>query len=100
MGAAKSSVTAATAMLAEAEAAQMGTETQRRDLEIAEQAGAAPGGADSPPRKPASRAATATAPAIGRNEIVTMMNPETGKSEEMKWKKAQPLLKKGWKLGT
>ena len=37
-------------------------------------------------------------PAIGRNEVVTVINPKTGKKEEMKYKKAKPLLQQGWRI--
>ena len=95
--AARPSVSAAAAMMAEAaEEADAGTEAQRRDLEIAERAGA------SPSETGGSTASTATkpkaVPAIGRNEMVGVINPETGQREEMKWKKAEALVKKGWKL--
>ena len=30
--------------------------------------------------------------------MVGVINPETGKREEMKWKKAEALVKNGWKL--
>ena len=36
--------------------------------------------------------------AIGRNELVTMINPENGGREEMKYKKAKPLMDQGWRL--
>ena len=86
--AARRSVAAAAAMLAEAEE---GTDEQRRDLEIAEQAGAS---SDAEPVKSARKA-----PAIGRNEIVTIENPETGERQERKWKKAKPLVEdEGWRL--
>ena len=50
--------------------------------------------------KPAGGATGKTAiPAIGRNEVVTVINPQTGKQEQMKFKKAKPLLEQGWKLG-
>ncbi|MCP4836587.1 MAG: hypothetical protein GY895_17685 [Phycisphaera sp.] len=88
--AARRSVAGAAAMLAEAES-EAGTEEQRRDLEIAEQAGteAASAGSATPKRK---------APAIGRNEIVTIENPETGERQERKWKKAKALVEEGWRL--
>jgi len=35
---------------------------------------------------------------IGRNEIVTVTNPETGESKQIKFKKAERLLEQGWKL--
>jgi preprotein translocase subunit SecA len=35
---------------------------------------------------------------IGRNTVVKIINPETQAVEEMKFKKAEPLLKKGWRL--
>ena len=96
--AARSAVAAAAAMLAEAgEDAEAGTEEQRRDLEIAERAGseeATASGASA--RTPAP---SRTAPAIGRNEVVTVIDPASGERQEMKWKKAEPLVKKGWKLG-
>ena len=96
--AARSAVAAAAAMLAEAgEDAEAGTEEQRRDLEIAERAGseeATASGASA--RTPAP---SRTAPAIGRNEVVTVIDPVSGERQEMKWKKAEPLVKKGWKLG-
>ena len=85
--AARRSVTAAAAMLAEAEG-DAGTEEQRRDLEIAEQAGSDSQGS-APRRK---------SPAIGRNEIVTIENPETGERQERKWKKAKALVEEGWRL--
>jgi hypothetical protein len=85
-------------MLSKAEeVADAGTETQRRDLEIAEQAGS--GGGSEGSGKPAARKPAQAKPTIGRNEIVAMVNPETGETEQMKWKKAQPLLEKGWTLG-
>ena len=37
-------------------------------------------------------------PAIGRNEIVTIENPETGERQERKWKKAKALVEEGWRL--
>jgi hypothetical protein len=50
--------------------------------------------------KPTGGATGKTAiPAIGRNEVVTVINPQTGKQEQMKFKKAKPLLEQGWKLG-
>ena len=36
--------------------------------------------------------------AIGRNEVVTVIDPQTGARQEMKYKKAKPLLEQGWKL--
>ena len=86
--AARRSVTAAAAMLAEAEG-DAGTEEQRRDLEIAEQAGSESESAAVPKRK---------SPAIGRNEIVTIENPKTGERQERKWKKAKALVEEGWRL--
>ena len=86
--AARRSVTAAAAMLAEAEG-DAGTEEQRRDLEIAEQAGSE-AAADAAPRR--------RSPAIGRNEIVTIENPATGERQERKWKKAKALVEEGWRL--
>ena len=38
------------------------------------------------------------APTIGRNELVTVMDPKSGKKEQMKFKKAKPLLEEGWRL--
>ncbi|MEE2661239.1 MAG: hypothetical protein VYC41_06590, partial [Planctomycetota bacterium] len=36
---------------------------------------------------------------IGRNELVTVMNPTTGEKQEMKFKKAEPLIRnEGWRL--
>ena len=36
---------------------------------------------------------------IGRNEMVTVMNPATGEKQEMKFKKAEPLIRdEGWRL--
>ena len=35
---------------------------------------------------------------IGRNEIVTLMDPQSGKKETMKFKKAKSLLEQGWRL--
>ncbi len=86
--AAKPSVAAAAAMLAESDAG--GTEEQRRDLEIAEQAGTSEAAAAAKPG--------AKAPAIGRNEIVTIENPKTGERQERKWKKAKALVEEGWRL--
>ena len=87
-------------MLQEAEAtAESGTEEQRRDLEHAQQAGTP--AQESSPRKQrtaSQRDPSRSAPAIGRNEIVTVVNPSNGESQQMKWKKAQPLLQEGWKL--
>lgn len=95
--AARPSVSAAAAMMAEAaDEADAGTEAQRRDLEIAERAGAAD--ADTTGSKTATAAKPKAAPAIGRNEMVSVINPETGEREQMKWKKAESLVKKGWKL--
>ena len=48
-------------------------------------------------RKPASSGQTAVQ-AIGRNEMVTLINPENGEREEMKFKKAKPLMEQGWRL--
>ena len=90
VAAARPSVAAAAAMIAEAEAGQSGTEEQRRDLEIAEQAGN--GSSESSTR------AVTKAPAIGRNEIVTIENPETGERQERKWKKAKALVEEGWRI--
>ena len=93
--AARPSVAAAAAMLAEAETPE-GTEEQRRDLEIAEQAGGpAETVSEAKPRQPSSRK---TAPAIGRNEVVTIEEPATGERRELKWKKAEALVKDGWRL--
>ncbi len=86
--AARRSVAGAAAMLAEAEG-DAGTEEQRRDLEIAEQAGSGTSETEKPKRK---------SPAIGRNEIVTILNPETGEKQERKWKKAKALVEQGWRL--
>jgi preprotein translocase subunit SecA len=86
--AARRSVAGAAAMLAEAEG-DAGTEEQRRDLEIAEQAGSGTPETEKPKRK---------SPAIGRNEIVTILNPETGEKQERKWKKAKALVEQGWRL--
>ena len=47
-------------------------------------------GAASPNRTPVQ--------AIGRNEMVTLINPENGEREEMKFKKAKPLIDQGWRL--
>ena len=88
VAAARPSVAAAAAMLAEASGAD-GTEEQRRDLELAEQAGSAP----------ASGGRTGTLPAIGRNEVVTIEHPESGERQELKWKRAEKLVKEdGWRL--
>ena len=98
---ARPAVSAATAMLQEAESnAKQGTESQRRDLEIAQQAGspASDDGKKKPQRSATQRAPSGAAPAIGRNEIVTILNPQTGEPQQMKWKKAQPLINQGWKL--
>ena len=35
---------------------------------------------------------------LGRNEIVTVLDPRSGKKETMKFKKAKPLLQQGWRL--
>ena len=35
---------------------------------------------------------------IGRNEVVKIVNPSTGETQEMKFKKAQPMLEEGWRL--
>ncbi|MEE2680760.1 MAG: hypothetical protein VX641_00130 [Planctomycetota bacterium] len=53
------------------------------------------------PGTPSAGAATgkSSIPAIGRNEVVTVIHPQTGKQEQMKFKKAKPLLEQGWKLG-
>lgn len=84
--AARPSVAAAAAMLAEASSVE-GTEEQRRDLEVAEQAGGPTGGR------------TGALPAIGRNEAVTIEHPETGERQELKWKRAEKLVKEdGWRL--
>ena len=40
----------------------------------------------------------AAAETIGRNEVVMVMDPKSGKKEEMKFKKAKPLLEQGWRL--
>ena len=48
---------------------------------------------------PGGPSAKTAIPAIGRNEVVTVINPENGKQEQMKFKKAKPLLEQGWKLG-
>jgi preprotein translocase subunit SecA len=48
-------------------------------------------------KKPASSGQTAVQ-AIGRNEMVTLLNPESGEREEMKFKKAKPLIEQGWRL--
>ena len=88
VAAARPSVAAAAAMLAEASATD-GTEEQRRDLELAEQAGSATAGG--------GRAGTL--PAIGRNEVVTIEHPESGDRQELKWKRAEKLVKEeGWRL--
>ncbi len=49
------------------------------------------------PRKTGSPGQAAVQ-AIGRNEIVTLINPENGEREEMKFKKAKPLMEQGWRL--
>ena len=52
-------------------------------------------------QKPKSKSGTAiksSPQAIGRNELVTLINPENGEGEEMKYKKAKPLLDQGWRL--
>jgi hypothetical protein len=82
---AQPAVAAATAMAA------AGTATQRRDLEAANRAGT-PAGAR-PKREPAR-----SGPTIGRNEMVTIQDPSTGKKETMKYKKAQAKISQGWKL--
>jgi preprotein translocase subunit SecA len=93
---AKRTVAAATAMLAEAQAASgQGTAEQRRDIEIAEQAGRE---SDTTTSKAKPQRTKARGPAIGRNEIVAVVDPSSGDRIEMKWKKAQPLVKQGWKL--
>ena len=82
-------------MLAEADAPE-GTEEQRRDLEIAEKAGGPTETvSEAKPRQPSSRT---NAPAIGRNEVVTIEEPATGERRELKWKKAEALVKDGWRL--
>jgi preprotein translocase subunit SecA len=55
-------------------------------------------GARSTPRKGKESGGRTVAPTIGRNELVTIMDPKTGKKEEMKFKKAKPLLGEGWRL--
>ncbi|MHC4810126.1 MAG: preprotein translocase subunit SecA, partial [Planctomycetota bacterium] len=37
-------------------------------------------------------------PTIGRNELVRIMNPASGETQELKYKKAQPMLEQGWRL--
>ncbi len=37
-------------------------------------------------------------PTIGRNELVRIMNPATGETQEVKYKKAQPMIEEGWRL--
>ncbi len=75
-----------------AAAAAAGTDRQRRDLEQAEQAGASQ---QSERRKPQPRRA---GPTIGRNEMVTIVNPATGEKETLKYKKAQDRINNGWRL--
>ena len=78
---------------AAAAAAGAGSPQQQRDIEAAQQAGA---------KRPAQAARTnrpaASGVTLGRNEIVTVLDPRSGKKETMKYKKAMPLLKQGWRL--
>ena len=37
-------------------------------------------------------------PTIGRNELVRIVNPATGETQEVKYKKAQPMIEEGWRL--
>ena len=78
---------------AAAAAAAAGTNQQRRDIERAQTAG---GGATPPPAR--KRQPAAGAAAVGRNEVVTVLDPRSGKKEKMKYKKAKPLLQQGWRL--
>jgi preprotein translocase subunit SecA len=55
-------------------------------------------GARTTPRRGKESGGRSVAPTIGRNELVTVMDPKTGKKEEMKFKKAKPLLEEGWRL--
>jgi preprotein translocase subunit SecA len=86
---------AAAAVAAAAAAASAGTDAQRRDIEAADRAGASQQPAEKPKRKPVRVSNT-----IGRNELVTITNPSTGETRELKFKKAQPLIEDGWKLVT
>ncbi|MAA53200.1 MAG: hypothetical protein CMJ41_09345, partial [Phycisphaerae bacterium] len=73
--------------------AATGTTQQRRTIEAAQQAG--PPEPRQAPRsnRPANASATR-----GRNEMVTVLDPKTGKKETMKFKKAKPLIQQGWRL--
>jgi len=64
---------------------------QQRALEAAEQAGVPQGEAPRP--QPAVNPIT-----IGRNEVVRIMDPSSGETQELKYKKAQALLEQGWRL--
>ena len=75
------------------QAAASGTAQQRRNIEAAQQAGATPPAQAPRSNRPADASATR-----GRNEMVTLLDPKTGKKETMKFKKAKPLIQQGWRL--
>ena len=78
---------------AAAAAAGAGSPQQQRDIEAAQQAGA-----QRPKQAPRSNRPAPSAMTLGRNEIVTVLDPRSGKKETMKFKKAKPLLQQGWRL--
>ena len=78
---------------ATAAAAGAGSPQQQRDIEAAQQAGA-----KQPRQAPRSNRPAGGAVTLGRNEIVTVLDPQSGKKETMKFKKAKPLLQQGWRL--
>ncbi|MCH2148103.1 MAG: hypothetical protein MK095_01575, partial [Phycisphaerales bacterium] len=68
---------------------------------------AATAGATAPPaaqgqaasaQQPRQKSPANAAMTLGRNEVVTVLDPKSGKKETMKFKKAKPLLEQGWRL--
>jgi preprotein translocase subunit SecA len=72
-------------------AAVAATPEQQRDIDAANEAGVPEG--ERPKPRPVQNTLT-----IGRNEVVKIANPATGETQELKFKKAEPLLKEGWRL--
>ena len=62
----------------------------------ARQAPAQEGSPNQPPRRPAP--VVNTGKTYGRNDAVTIRNSSTGEEQNVKYKKAQPLLTKGWEI--
>jgi preprotein translocase subunit SecA len=84
-----------------AAATQQPAAQSTRAVTAASEGGGVPGAPQSQgatTQKPRQKPPVNAALTLGRNEVVTVLDPKSGKKESMKFKKAKPLLEQGWRL--